>query len=56
MIDKPTTLQDHQRRAVQARWARKTPEERSAYAKMMVDAREAKRAAQKAAQAVTDTT
>ena len=31
------------RKAVKVRWANTTPEERSAYAKKMVEAREAKR-------------
>ena len=39
------TYSQHQSEAVKARWAKKTPEERSAYAKMMVEAREAKRKA-----------
>jgi hypothetical protein len=38
-----TSLSDHLRRAARARWAKTTKEERSAYAKKMVEAREAKR-------------
>lgn len=36
-------LSDFQRKAVKARWAKTTPEERSAHARKMVAAREAKR-------------
>jgi uncharacterized protein YaiL (DUF2058 family) len=42
---KPLTLAEHLSRAAKARHAKRTPEERSAYAKKMVDAREAKRLA-----------
>ena len=42
-VPKPTTLSEHMSRASKARHAKRTPEERSAYAKMMVEAREAKR-------------
>lgn len=45
---KEVTLSENSSRAAKARWAQKTPEERSAYGKMMVDAREAKRAATRA--------
>lgn len=38
------TLAEHMSKAAKARHAKRTPEERSAYAKMMVQAREAKRA------------
>jgi len=37
------SLSEHMRRAVNARWAKTTPEERSAHARKMVQAREAKR-------------
>lgn len=40
-------FREHQKRAVKARWAKTTPAERSAYARKMVAAREAKRAAAK---------
>jgi hypothetical protein len=43
----PVTLSEHMRRAVKARWAKQTPEQRSAHAKKLVAAREAKRAARK---------
>lgn len=43
------TLSQHLSDASKARHAMRTPEERSAYAKMMVAAREAKRQARKAA-------
>jgi hypothetical protein len=39
----PITLSEHMSRASKARHAKRTPEERSAYAKKMVEAREAKR-------------
>lgn len=42
------SFSQHQSDASKARWARKTSEERSAYAKMMVEAREAKRKARQA--------
>ncbi len=48
MTDQPITLSDHMRRAAKARWAKTTPEQRSAHAKKMVEAREAKRAAARA--------
>jgi len=40
---KPVTLSEHMSRAAKARHAKKTPAERSAYAQMMVRAREEKR-------------
>jgi len=44
MTKKPEiSLSDHMRRAVNARWAKTTPEERSAHARKMVEARESKR-------------
>jgi uncharacterized protein YaiL (DUF2058 family) len=46
---KPLTLAEHLSRAAKARHAKRTPEERSAYAKKMVDAREAKREAERQA-------
>ncbi|GAA0298222.1 hypothetical protein GCM10009087_05050 [Sphingomonas oligophenolica] len=42
-IKKDITLSEHMRRAVKARWAKTTPEQRSEYARKMVAAREAKR-------------
>lgn len=48
-MPKPITLSEHMSRAAKARHAKRTPEERSAYAKKMVAAREAKRAAKKVA-------
>lgn len=44
---KQITLSEHMTNAVIARWANYSPEERSAYAKKMVVAREAKREAAK---------
>lgn len=41
------TYQSHQSSASKSRWAKMTPEDRSAYAKRMVDAREAKRKAKR---------
>jgi hypothetical protein len=51
------TLAGHLSEAAKSRWAKTTPEERSAYAKKMVKARELKRAAAKGAAdtAVKDT-
>jgi hypothetical protein len=49
MYHKPITLSEHMTRAVTARWAKTTKAERSAYAKRMVEAREAKRRKSKAA-------
>lgn len=42
---KSNPFKEHQRKAVLARWARRSPEERADYARMMVAAREAKRVA-----------
>ncbi|MFN7089539.1 MAG: hypothetical protein ACK4P4_03180 [Allorhizobium sp.] len=39
------SLSEHMRRAVKARWAKTTAEERSAHARKMVEARETKRQA-----------
>lgn len=41
--EKPITLSEHMSRAAKARHAKKTPEQRSEYARMMVRAREEKR-------------
>jgi hypothetical protein len=41
------SLSEHMRRAVKARWAKTTAEERSAHARKMVKARETKRQAAK---------
>lgn len=40
-----TSLSEHMRRAVKARWAKTSAEERSAHARKMVEARETKRQA-----------
>lgn len=46
MKDKtPVSLSEHMTKARKARWAKTNSEERSAHAKMMVEAREAKRKA-----------
>lgn len=54
--NKPITLSEHLSRAAKARHAKRSPEERSAYAKKMVEAREAKRAANRALNAAPDNT
>lgn len=43
MTDKPMTLSEHLSRAAKVRHAKRTPQERSDYARMMVRAREEKR-------------